>query len=302
MLQEKTDRLIEEIEPARVLEQLRKAEAEINKVEETVTIQETAGAYAGMILKEAKKALEEAQGNYRGENYQEAYKDAVAALRTCAKARETTQRTESMEKVEEGRIEIFEKNFPGIEAPNLMICPLPQEPECKGEIIKEKDARGCIIFRCREISGAGDGGGLETEAVKPLPAEGVVCTADWNPVCGDNGKTYSNACWAKVAGVDIEYKGACKEEKPVMEQAWLPCAREGEKVNRNPLLGSTEQKCCSWLIEVRVSKSYSVCKKGEAMEIAPIQEITPTEPSSGGSSNELKEKSNEEEFSSEIQG
>lgn len=41
------------------------------------------------------------------------------------------------------------------------------------------------------------------------------------------------------------------------------CAKEGEQVNRNPLLGSINNSCCEGLIEDRVSKSYSVCRKQE---------------------------------------
>jgi putative hemolysin len=41
------------------------------------------------------------------------------------------------------------------------------------------------------------------------------------------------------------------------------CAKEGEKVNRNPLIGPTDQKCCEGLVEVRESRSYSVCKKAQ---------------------------------------
>jgi len=46
-----------------------------------------------------------------------------------------------------------------------------------------------------------------------------------------------------------------------VEEKEIPCAKEGERVNRNPLLGPTDQKCYSGLIEVKVSKSYSVCEK-----------------------------------------
>jgi hypothetical protein len=39
------------------------------------------------------------------------------------------------------------------------------------------------------------------------------------------------------------------------------CAKEGEKVNRNPLMGSTDKQCCPGLVENRASRSYSICEK-----------------------------------------
>jgi hypothetical protein len=100
------------------------------------------------------------------------------------------------------------KGCPEIEKPAPDFC---QE----GRILIKKDERGCIVkFKCVIPA--------ETEAKpetilpqKPgeLPAPKAVCITLWDPVCGDNGKTYSNECWAKVAGVDIEYKGVCKEKE-----------------------------------------------------------------------------------------
>jgi len=77
------------------------------------------------------------------------------------------------------------------------------------------------------------------------------CYTLWDPVCGKDGRTYTNDCWARVAGTEIAYKGPCKSE----------CAQAGERVNRNPLLGPIDRKCCPGLIEERVSRSYSICRK-----------------------------------------
>jgi putative hemolysin len=56
-----------------------------------------------------------------------------------------------------------------------------------------------------------------------------------------------------------------KENCPIDcgEKTEVNCAKEGEKVNRNPLIGPTDQKCCEGLVEIRESRSYSVCKKAQ---------------------------------------
>lgn len=88
---------------------------------------------------------------------------------------------------------------PQIAKPAATFCP-------NGRIVVKKDDKGCIgAFNCVVPA--------ETNVV-PKPTEGVqACISLWNPVCGKNGKTYSNSCFAKIAGIEIAYEDACKSSE-----------------------------------------------------------------------------------------
>lgn len=94
--------------------------------------------------------------------------------------------------------------------------------DCSGGTCVESEGRACTVDRdC---------------AVGDLCAEGVcaswACTAIYDPVCGADGRTYGNACEARLAHVDVAHEGECAR----------PCADTSE-CDRGEICNPDSQRC-----------------------------------------------------------
>jgi hypothetical protein len=181
---------LEEKLPEEIKEKVKEAEAKIQ--ENLKTKLENMSEEEQNKLKEK---IERLEGN------KEKYLEIIENLRNEIKDNPALQnKLDTLNKLREKMLEKVEQKN---EKKNCPVAEKPAADFCKnGRIIPQKDKNGCITsFKC-----------VVPQDIKTrIPEETKACITLWDPVCGKDGKTYSNECFANLAGVKIDYKGECKE-------------------------------------------------------------------------------------------
>jgi len=115
---------------------------------------------------------------------------------------------------------------------------------CRFSDTTECDASDFMAGRCAPGSGA------QVHEIKKAEDELIVCTQNYEPVCGTDGLTYANECIAKVNNVELNHPGICLEtQQDVTKTTKVEGGTTAKKTNSKTTTETTESEIINleWL-------------------------------------------------------